>query len=1041
MKNWSTCSLFAVFLVTLLHVQLVHASDTSSTITGSVQSESGAVLSDVIIEITHTPSGTTKELTSNQVGEYRARGLRVGGPYTITISSANYETKELKNVFLQLDDNYKLSTILVALTEIETITVFGKPALNTRQGSRSIFSGKDIEQSALVNRDIKDLVRSNPLAVVDSTGTELSIAGSNPKFNSFNVDGVAVSDTFGLNANGYPAQRPPISINAISQISIDYAPFNVRASKFTGGTINVVTKSGTNELSGDIFYEWTPTNGQAVDDKLSLDDEGQPTEFDFNNDEVTFGATLGGAIIADKLFYFASYEEWSDEIIFNYDLDSLQGHNVTVSETQQVLTAFNEVYGLTDSIGDVPPSDSDKKILLKLDWNINNAHRADFTYNNQKNSAALNYTNSSSRINFASNQYSQDSETSIFVTHLFSDWNDEFSSEFSLSFKDHEQAANTTSNWGEINILTASGSIVAGQDKNRHGNIKSNQTTTLAFHGVYLLDEIDYKFGVEIEDIENSDLFARSAAGRWWFDSIADFENKTPRTAAYSNAFTNDMNDLEATIESSNYAFYAEAKGELFDGFVVSGGLRYESLSVDSAPSYNANYLATYGFSNTGNADGIDILLPRVSFNWELSEKLTLRGGVGRFSGGTPLVWFSNAYTNDGVTNTSATSEAVAATIADPANVVFDSVPASLQNSLVAGDGSTNTIDSNFTMPSDWRYQIAADLSFDIPGVGRDFFWSSELIYVDRQDAAFWIDQSRFKTGETVEGRTIWGNIYDDDRRYDIQLSNSDDSGESTIITTSLNKHWDSGVKLNTSYTNQDITEVNPGNASTADSSYFSEVTINRNSPLLGRAFYEIEHRFVVNLGYENEFIEGYNTSFNLFWERRSGRPFSWTLGRESRDDFGDQRSNSKAYLPYLPESANDPAFDFSDLSYEQIMTIASDAGIDQYAGAYVPKYSGTQPWLTTMDLAITQELPGLISGHKGQLYFIIDNLANLLNDDWGKSYRISSRQQILFDVDINAEGQYILSEARAGTNTNNYNQFRVEQSAWSLKVGVKYQF
>lgn len=1041
MNHRSTLSLFAVLFVTLFPLKLALASNTSSTIEGSVRAKSGEVLAQVIVEITHIPSGTSKTITGNQVGEYRARGLRVGGPYTVRVSSASYKTKIIENVFLQLDDNYKLSTTLIPLADIEHVLVLGEKSLGSRQGSQSVFSNKDIDQSALVNRDIKDLVRINPLAVLDSSGTELSIAGSNPKFNSFNLDGVAVNDTFGLNANGYPAQRPPVSLNAISQVSIAYAPFNLRARNFTGGTINVVTKSGSNEFAGDIFYEWTPTNGEAIDDKLNLAEDGQPTKYEFNNDEVTYGAALGGAIVKDKLFYFASYEEWSDKIIFNYDLDTLQGHNVTSSETQQVIRALDEIYGLTDSIGSVPPSDSDKKILLKLDWNINNNHRADFTYNNQKNSAALNYTNSNSRVNFSSNQYSQDAETSILTTHIFSDWSDDFSSEFNLGYKDHEQAANTTSNWAEINILTASGNIVAGQDKNRHGNIKSNQTTTLAFHGVYLLDEIDYTFGIEIEDLKNSDLFARSAAGRWWFDSIADFENKAPRTVEYLNAFTNDLRDLEATIESTRYAFYAAASGEIFDDFVLSGGLRYESLSVKSAPNYNPNYFATYGISNTGNSDGIDILLPRVSFNWQLSENLTLRGGVGRFTGGTPLVWFSNAYTNDGITNTGATPEAIAATIADPANVVFDSVPETLQDSLVAGDGSTNTIDNNFTMPSDWRYQLATDWIFDIPGVGNDFFWSNEVIFVKRQNSAFWLDQSRFKTGETVEGRTLWSNIYGDENRFDIQLSNSKNGGESTIITTSLNKRWDSGVKLNASYTNQQISEVNPGNASTADSSYFSEVTINRNTPLEGRAFYEIEHRFVVNLGYETEFIEGYNTSFNVFWERRSGRPFSWTLGRESRDDFGDQRANTRVYLPYLPENASDPAFDFSGLSYQQIISIANDASINQYAGTFVPKYSGTQPWLTTMDLAITQELPGLLNGHKGQLYFIVDNFANLLNNDWGKSYRISSRQQVLFDVDINADGQYVLSEARGGTNTKNYNQFRVEQSAWSLKVGLKYQF
>lgn len=1034
-------SILAATLILTVYVNPLLAADTSSAIIGSVQSESGSTLSGITIEIRHVPSATVKKLTTNNAGEYRARGLRVGGPYTVIISSDDYEQQEFNNVFLQLDDNYNLSATLVPRSKVETVYVIGYAPETQQQGSSSVFSGRSIDQSALVNRDIKDVVRINPLAVVDSTGTELSIAGSNPKFNALTLDGVAVSDTFGLNANGYPAQRPPVSINAISQISIDYAPFNLRASNFTGGTINVVTKSGTNEVSGELFYEWTPINGTAIDDKLNLDAQGKPTEYEFENNEVTYGAALGGPILKDTLFYFLSFEEWSDEIIFNYDLDSLAGHRVTLSEAQQVITALDEVYGLTDSIGTVPPSDSDTKWLVKFDWNINEAHRADITYSHQKNSAALNYTNSSSRVNFASNQYSQDAETTILTTHIFSDWNDNFSSEINLSYKDHEQAANTRSSWGEINIDTASGSIVAGQDKNRHGNVKSNQTTIMAFHGLYLKDDIDYKFGIEIEDIKNSDLYARSAAGRWFFDSIAEFENKAPRTVIYSNAFTNNMQDLTAIIESTNYAFYFEASTQLFEDFSLRAGVRYETLSVDSAPNYNANYVATYGISNTNNIDGIDIIQPRLSFNWQYSEQLTLRGGIGRFSGGTPLVWFSNAYTNDGVTKTSATADAVAATIADPANIMFDSVPLTLQNSLVQGDGSTNTIASDFTMPSDWRYQIAADVNFDIPVVGDDFSWSTELLYVDRQDAAFWVDQSRFKADETVEGRTIWGNIYGAESRWDIQLTNSKDSGESTIITTGLNKRWDNGTVLNMSYTHQNITEGNPGNTSTAESGYFDEVIINRNSPLKGRAFYEIEHRLVINLGYEHEFIQGYNTSFNLFWERRSGRPFSWTLGREARTDFGDQRSNTRVYLPYLPESANDPAFDFSVLSYAQIMSIAQEAGVAHYAGTYIPKYEGTQPWLTTMDLAITQELPGFTKDHKGQLYFIIDNLANLINDDWGKSYRISSRQQILFDVDINENGQYLLQEARGGTNTKNYNQFRVEPSAWSVKVGVKYQF
>ncbi|WP_299074786.1 TonB-dependent receptor [uncultured Paraglaciecola sp.] len=1041
MVNRFILSVLWVVYTFTIQIPPLLAADTSSTITGTITSSKGRLLSEVMIQAIHTPSATIKTSTTNHAGKYSLRGLRVGGPYTLIISSDQYTTKEFHDVFLQIGKNLRLSTSLVQISETETIEIIGDPPQSENHGSYGVFLEKGIEHAALVSRDLKDIVRQNPLAVVDVTGVELSIAGSNPKFNSLTLDGVAINDTFGLNANGYPAQRPPIAMNAINQISMMYAPFSVRASGFTGGTINVVTKSGTNIFLGEIFYEWTPTNGVALDDKLNVTAQGEATKYRFDNNEITAGAAFGGAIVKDRLFYFASYEQWSDEIIFNYDLDSLQGHAVSIEETQQVLTALSDVYGLTDSLGIAPPSDRDKKLLLKLDWTINNAHRADFTYSQQQNNAALNYTNSGARVNFASNQYSQDSKTTLFTTHLFSDWSENFSSEINISYKDHKQAANTASNWAEINIRTARGNILAGQDKHRQGNVKSNQTSTFAFHGWYLKDDIDYKFGVEIQHLENSDLYARSADGRWFFDSIADFENKKPNYVIYSNAYTNNKQDLTATIQSSNYSFYAQIETELFNELMLSAGFRYETSSVSSAPNDNANYMATYGVSNTENLDGLDIVMPRLSVNWQYSPQLTLRGGIGRFSGGTPLVWLSNAYTNDGITKVSATAQAVTSTLANPDNVTFDRVPLSLQDSLIQGDGSTNTIANSFKIPSDWRYQIAADYRFNLPALGDNFVWSTEILYIDRKDAAFWIDQSRFKIGETVEGRTLWGNIYGADNRWDIQLTNSKSGGESTIISSALNKQWNNGLTLNSSYTHQDVTEVNPGNTSTAEAGFFDEVMINRNSPLKGRAFYEIEHRFVLNLGYQHAFFSGYNTYVNLFWERRSGRPFSWTLGRESKSDFGDQRSNTRVYLPYLPASASDPAFDFSLLSYEQIMTIAQDAGVAQYAGDYIPKYVATQPWQTTLDLAITQELPGFFDGHKGSLYFIIDNVANLLNNDWGKAYTISSRQQLLFDVNINENGQYLLAETRAGTNTLHYNQFKVEQSTWSLKVGIKYKF
>lgn len=1033
---------FSALSLILTHSNIAQAVETSTGIKGKITNSQGEIIANAKINIIHEPSGTIKEVMANDAGLYRARGLRLGGPYTIVVLSDEYTKQEYKNVYLQLDDVLNLSVTLAEMAEMaemETLTITNSMNLYANYGASSVFDEEAINQSVLVNRDIKDVVRANPLAVLGPTGNELSIAGSNPRYNALTIDGVGVTDTFGLNANGYPSQRSPISMNAISQISIDYAPFNARASDFSGGTINVVTKSGTNTFAGDIFYEWTPINGDAEDTKLT------GTEYDFDNEEKTFGASLGGAIIKDELFYFVAYEEWSDEVIFNYDLNTLSGHKVTLEEVDQVLKAFEDVYGLSDSVGTVPPEDSDKKLLVKLDWNINDNHRVDFTYSNQENTAAKSYTNDDRYLNFASHQYSQDAETTILSGHLFSDWTDNFSSEINISYKEHQSIANTNSQWGQIRIQTANGGeVFAGQERNRHANVKENETTKFAFHGLYLHDAIEYKFGVEIEEVWNSDLYARNGAGTWYFSSITDFENKAPNNVEYGNAYTNNMEDLAAEIDSTQYALYIEANSELFDGFELSAGLRYETLAMDSTPNLNENYTTAYGYSNTENLDDIGLFLPRMSFNWQFSDTLTFRGGIGRFSGGMPLVWISNAYTKDGVTNVSAPPSAVASTIANPDNVMFDQVPLSLQDSLVQGNGSTSTVARDFEMPSDWRYQLATDVIFDFPMVGdagKNIAWSTEFIYVDRQDSAAWFEQSRVKIDETVDGRSLWGELAEREGLSDIQLTNSADGGESIIITSALNKSWDNGLSLNVSYTHQDITEANPGTGTHAASNYYAEVVVNRNEPLVGQSLYEIEHRLVVNIAYQHEFWAGYNTAFNLFFERRSGRPFSWVLGEGTDPAFGERSSRSRVYLPYLPNGADDTAFDFSQLSYQDTMAIASAAGVSHHAGKYIPKYSGTQPWLTTLDLAISQEIPGLMAGHKGQLYFIIDNFANLLNSDWGKSYRMTSPQQVLFDFNINESGQYVLSERAGGTNTKNYNQFEVEQSAWSIKVGVKYAF
>lgn len=207
--------------------------DTSSAIRGRITTPEGGAAAGTKIIITHVPSGTTREVITNESGSFIASGLRVGGPYTVVVDSDTYSDETLNNIFLQLGQNYQINEALKS-ESVERIAVTGAVIASNNGGSDSYFGANDIQNAPSFNRDLKDIIRNNPLAVLSSKDGELSVAGTNPRFNSISVDGIAQNDDFGLNSNGYPTTRSPISLEAIDQISINTSPFNAKASGFQG---------------------------------------------------------------------------------------------------------------------------------------------------------------------------------------------------------------------------------------------------------------------------------------------------------------------------------------------------------------------------------------------------------------------------------------------------------------------------------------------------------------------------------------------------------------------------------------------------------------------------------------------------------------------------------------------------------------------------------------------------------------------------------------------------------------------------------------
>ncbi|MCJ8321770.1 MAG: TonB-dependent receptor [Colwellia sp.] len=1042
------------------------AAETSSSMRGKILNPDGNAAANVKITVLHEPSGTTRQFTTNESGSFVAKGLRVGGPYTVVIDSDTYSDATLDNIFLSLGDTFRLNQQLES-DNIERIQVTGNRFLQTPGGSNSVFGADAINNAPSFNRDIKDVARMNPLASINGNG-ELVFAGGNPRSNSLTVDGISQNDDFGLNYGGYPTQQPPVSLDAIEQISVDVSPFSAAKGNFGGGTINAVTKSGSNEFKFSGFAE-TSTPSMAGDvPKISkitedgsnvVDDDGHQT---FETTMVApiatverFGFNVGGPIIEDKLFFFVNYSNWSNELAMDYGFENSGAtHEYDISPEQ--FSEFNrilgDVYGLEDSLGG-NPIDTNETLLAKLSWNISDTHRLDFTYQWQDDQDERNFGTGGSTVTMASSRYTYATKMSNIATKIYSDWSDEFSTEIGISYKDVKSDSIANSDIGAVKAITfyRGPSFDFGSDVYRHANVSQTKNLVLSFAGTYLLDEHEINFGIQYEDLNLYNLFGENSKGSWEFASFGEFEDQTIgkySEFSYDNAYTNNVNDLAYDVSRSQLSLYVEDTFYVSDDVVVTAGVRYERLSSSDTPTLNTAFQNTYGHSNQENLDGLDIILPRINVEWTTTEDLTLSAGVGRFQGGIPNVWYNNPFQKDGLTNVAAPSSAIDAYYDVNTVDSFSEVPQAIQDSLTQGAGSTNYTDPNFKLPSSWRARIAADYSFDISGLGDNFNWSTELMYHVKENEAVWTNTALVQSGVAADGeRIIYESRYQGDLadNFDIQMTNAPDDGRSIIISTALAKQWDNGISMSMSYAHQDVTENQAGGSSRAQSNYKYNNIQSRNVDFVGRGYYEVEHSFKFNFNYVTQLFEGYDTNFNLFFERRSGRPFSWTMGMYKKGDFGDTKDfySNSAYLAYIPSGAQDANVNWDDsyISWAELEVFLDQAGISE-RGEILDRNTATQPWVTTMDISIKQEFAGFAEGHKGEIFFMIDNFANMLNDDWGVEKTVAYTSKAIYDfIRLDDDGKYVLGNVYGGADTRNYTGTNLSSSGWQMKIGVNYKF
>lgn len=1056
------CSSVALAAMAAASVPVI-AQETSSSIRGSVVTEAGTDLAGVTVEVTHVPSGTVRTFTTNNSGVFYARGLKVGGPYVVKLASgSNYVARDVQDLFLTLGQPSSIQLTAASGGSVEEISVVSERVSTViRTGAGSDWGRDAIENMNSTDRDIKSVLRMDPKIWIDSTNENaLSIGGNNNRFNSLTVDGVQQNDDFGLNGNGYPTQRSPISLDAIEQISVNIAPFDVSYGGFQGGNINIVTKSGTNEFHGSAFYEYSDrglVGSQSKDDDLSADAAGGVQPFD----EKTYGGTLGGPIIKDKLFFFVGYEKFKSTSPFNLETD------VPQSVLDEVTSIAQSVYGFdTQGFEATSLPESDEKIIGKIDWNINDYHRFSATYQRTTGNVVNPQGNFSNNAGSISNWYDKKEKLETYSFQLFSDWTDNLSTELKVGLKSQEtQQKSFSENFPLVEILhdfdhdnnastnDVTRTIFLGPDFFRHANELSNDNMSIKAKADYSTGDHLFTFGYEFTDQDVFNVFLPGSLGQFEFSSVDDFRNGIVDNVFYQNAFTNNSADGGATFGFRSHTFYLQDRWTPTDNLTLYAGLRYERFEGSDTPRENANFIARNGFSNTATLDGRDIFLPRIGFNYVVDDRTVVRGGVGLFSGTGPKVWISNSFSNDGQIIDNVFLGRSFATIPQ-----FDgTIPAALLSALEAGNGNVNAIDPDFNLPSRWKFNVAVDHELDMSFAGLGDGWnvSLEAIFDEVKDAATWTELRRQIVGSAPDGRPI----YDVTDGYDLLLTNTDE-GSSKVFTVNVNKHWETNAgdfNFAFGYAYQDIKDVNPGQSSTATSNYGKLSASDHQNPLLSVSDHEISNRFTANFNWQKDFWEDNTTSVNLFFSSRSGRPFSYTFdspgGREqplatleevldsSNTVFGGHRDfyRRDVQLLYVPTGADDPIMNWadSDVTPAEFDAFVAQEGLEGYRGQIAPRNSGKSARVSRLDLRISQEV-SVFKEHKIKLYMDIDNLTNMINNDWGRVEQVDfhyNNPVVRATIDDNGRYVYTRFDPELGLDLHEL------PSLWKIKFGVRYAF
>lgn len=1063
---------------------------TTAAIAGVVTDSSGAPLEAARVLAVHGPSGTAYAAVSRADGRFTIPGMRVGGPYRVSVALVGYRQEVQDEIQLTLggtaDLRFALTRASVELAPV-TVTATSNPVFSSeRTGAATTIATEQIAHLPTISRRVEDLLRLTPQYSPMSFG--FSFAGQDNRFNNMTIDGSYFNNSFGL--AGQPGDRTnvaPVSLDALQQLQVNVAPYDVRQGNFVGAGINMVTKSGTNDVSGTLYYN---ARSNSFVGTHAGPNTFNPGTFKYHD----IGAALGGPIIRNRLFFFGSYEHDGQTAPGTTFLANTGGQTVTGNVTRVLASDldslsgylknnFNYVTGPYQGYNFKVPS---TRFLARLDYNLNDRNKLSLRYNLLNSSSDILLSNSSSlgfgsrrssldALNFANSNYAILEN----IRSVVGEWNSSVASNMSNNLiagysSSDESRKNITPPWfPEVEILEG------GKSYTTFGFEPFTPDNQLRYHSYQFQDNYtiylpkhSLTFGVSVEKYHSTNVFFPGAQSIYVYNSLADFYRDANDYLANPNRTVSPVTLRRFQVEWANIpgqsepvqpldvlysGVYAQDEWRPIPHLTLTGGLRidgpkFKNTAYDNPVADTMTFRDASGAAvryNSGSLPGVNLLIsPRLGFNYDLhgEQKTQIRGGTGIFTGRPAYVWISNQIGNTGVLTGFFQADN---TTARPFNPNPDAYKPATVSGAPASSFQLALTDPNFKFPQVWRSNIAVDQSLPWGLTGTaEFLYSKDVNGIAYINANLPAAQSAF-TGPDARPRWTSNRIYSSVSNA-IVLTN-EGKGYSWNLAVSVERAFASGWFAKLGYT-YGVSKNTVDAGSIASGSWTGNaISLDPNNPVAGYSQFSPGHRVFGAVSYSRDFFGFGPTSVSVYFEGRNAGSNSYVF---SGDMNGDGALGND--LIYIPRDTSEMRFVSNRVIVGTDTTIytpaqqavAWDAFISQdpylskHRGEYAQRNAIFLPMVYRADASISQDVGRSIAGRPNRVQIRLDilNVTNLIHNDWGVSQGLVTTQPLISaGVDGNGAATYRLATSGGQLISQTFRKVVSTLDVWRMQLGVRY--